>query len=224
MDDQPLTDREHVDPHGSVEPGADTGPDDTDTSVRERSGRLPKVTLAVLGVALVILGLDQLTKTIAVATLDPARPVEIIGDFVTLRLIRNSGAAFSLATGYTWVLSIIALVVVLVIIRYSSRLRSWWWVAGLALVLGGAIGNLMDRIFRAPQPLQGHVVDFVSVGWWPVFNVADSAVVCGAILLVVLSALGFDYDGTRTGWAARRDRRDERDTAGPEGTEGGAHA
>ncbi|OCH79329.1 MULTISPECIES: signal peptidase II [unclassified Gordonia (in: high G+C Gram-positive bacteria)] len=217
MDDQPLTDREHVDPHDRVEPGADRRPGDTDAAARP-GRRVPKATIVVLGVALVVLGLDQLTKSIAVAAIDPMRPVEIIGDFVTLRLVRNSGAAFSMATGYTWVLSIIALVVVLVIIRYSSRLRSWWWVAGLALVLGGAIGNLTDRIFRAPQPLQGHVVDFVSVGWWPVFNVADSAVVCGAILLVVLSALGFDYDGTRTGWAARREQRD------PAGTEGGAHA
>nr|WP_238423619.1 signal peptidase II [Gordonia sp. 'Campus'] len=176
------------------------------------------MTVAVLGIAVVILGLDQLTKSIAVATLDPRDPVEIIGDVVTLRLVRNSGAAFSLATGYTWVLSIIALVVVVVIIRYSSRLRSRWWALGLALVLGGAIGNLIDRIFRSPQVLQGHVVDFVSVGWWPVFNVADSAVVCGAVLLVVLSALGFDYDGTRTGWAARRDRHDAART------KGGAHA
>ncbi|MEO9327618.1 signal peptidase II [Gordonia sp. B21] len=178
----------------------------------ENGRRFAKVTLAVLGVALVVMGLDLLTKTIAVATLDPQRPVEIIGDVVTLRLVRNSGAAFSLASGYTWVLSVIALVVVVVIIRYSSRLKSWWWAVGLALVLGGAVGNLIDRIFRAPKPFQGHVVDFISVGWWPVFNVADSAVVCGAILLVVLSALGFDYDGTRSGWAARHDH----DAAGGE--------
>lgn len=204
VDDQPLTDSGNADPHGADSPDAD--PDQVRSDGSTPGRRFSKVTAAVLGVALVVIGLDLLTKTIAVATLDPQRPVEIIGDVVTLRLVRNSGAAFSLASGYTWVLTIIALVVVAVIIRYSSRLKSWGWAIGLALVLGGAIGNLIDRIFRAPAPLQGHVVDFVSVGWFPVFNVADSAVVCGAILLVALSALGFDYDGSRTGWAARRDR------------------
>ncbi|WP_374238007.1 signal peptidase II [Gordonia sp. 'Campus'] len=240
MDDQPrkdpeqtdreLTDPDQTDPRDAGSPTAETaqpgapgpeepGPDvEQDSADGARGRRFSRVTVAVLGIAVVILGLDQLTKSIAVATLDPRDPVEIIGDVVTLRLVRNSGAAFSLATGYTWVLSIIALVVVVVIIRYSSRLRSRWWALGLALVLGGAIGNLIDRIFRSPQVLQGHVVDFVSVGWWPVFNVADSAVVCGAVLLVVLSALGFDYDGTRTGWAARRDRHDAART------KGGAHA
>ncbi len=204
VDDQPLTDSGNADPRGARSPDADRDQVRSDDATPGR--RFSKVTAALLGVALVVIGLDLLTKTIAVATLDPQRPIEIIGDVVTLRLVRNSGAAFSLASGYTWVLTVIALIVVAVIIRYSSRLRSWGWAIGLALVLGGAIGNLIDRIFRAPEPLQGHVVDFVSVGWWPVFNVADSAVVCGAILLVALSALGFDYDGSRTGWAARRDR------------------
>lgn len=93
---------------------------------------------------------------------------------------------------------------VLGIVRYSSKLVSIGWVIGLGLVLGGAIGNLTDRLFRAPGPLRGHVVDFIQVGsWWPTFNVADSAVVCGAVLLVVLTLLGYDYDGSRSGWAAR---------------------
>ncbi len=157
----------------------------------------------LLGVAVCVIALDVATKALAVAHLDPMKPVEIFGDVVTLRLVRNSGAAFSMASGYTWVLTVVALVVVVGIVRYSSRLRSAWWILGLGLVLGGAMGNLADRIFRSPGPLRGHVVDFVSVGWWPVFNVADSAVVCGAVLLVVLSLLGFEYDGSRSGWAAR---------------------
>ena len=186
-----------------------SGADDPDRAGEppESGARLPSRGVIVGGlfaVAVTVLLLDLLTKTLAVAKLDPMTPVEIVGDFVTLRLIRNSGAAFSMASGYTWVLTVIALAVVAGIIRYSSRLRSWWWVVGLGLVLGGATGNLVDRIFRAPGPLRGHVVDFISVGWWPVFNVADSAVVCGAILLVALSVLGFEYDGTRTGFAARR--------------------
>ena len=114
-----------------------------------------------------------------------------------------------MATGYTWVLTLVALVVVIGILRYASRLVSTWWIVGIALVLGGAIGNLIDRMLRSPGPLRGHVVDFVSVGWWPVFNVADSAVVCGAILLVGLSVLGYEYDGSRTGFAARRESGDD---------------
>ena len=169
-----------------------------------RSGPRVLVIWGVIAVCVIVA--DLITKSLAVAYLDPYRPTRIIGDVVTLHLVRNSGAAFSMASGYTWVLTIVALAVVAVIVRYSSKLRSVWWMVGLGLVLGGALGNLIDRLFRAPGPLRGHVVDFVSVGWWPVFNVADSAVVCGAVLLVGLSLLGFEYDGSRSGWAARRAR------------------
>ncbi|GAB39114.1 lipoprotein signal peptidase [Gordonia sputi NBRC 100414] len=171
------------------------------------------VLVLLAGIALAVIALDVITKSLVVALLDPERPVHIIGDAVTLRLVRNSGAAFSMASGYTWVLTLIALAVVVVIFRFSRKLRSGWWVLGLGLVLGGAIGNLIDRIFRDPAPLRGHVVDFISVGWWPVFNVADSAVVCGAVLLVVLSLLGYDYDGSRSGFAARRAAKVEAENA-----------
>jgi signal peptidase II len=115
--------------------------------------------------------------------------------------VRNPGAAFSLATGYTWVLTIVAIAVVVVIARVARRLRSPGWAIALGLVLGGALGNLGDRLFRAPGPLQGHVVDMVSVfapdgRAWPVFNVADSAIVCGGILLVLLALTGRELDGT----------------------------
>ena len=76
----------------------------------------------------------------------------------------------------------------------GRRLVSPWWAVGLGMILGGALGNLMDRFFRSPGPLRGHVVDFLSIGWWPVFNVADPAVVGGAILLVGLSLFGYDFD------------------------------
>lgn len=170
-------------------------------------GRSVARTVTLLAaIAVTVYLLDLLTKVLVVAFLTPYEPMEIIGDFVTFTLIRNSGAAFSMATGYTWVLTFVALAVVLGIIRYSSKLVSTGWVIGLGMVLGGALGNLTDRMFRSPGPLRGHVVDFIKVGdWWPTFNVADSAVVCGAILLVVLTLLGYDYDGTRTGWAARND-------------------
>jgi signal peptidase II len=155
--------------------------------------RLP----ALLGVAAVLLGLDLLTKILVVAHIEPGHPVHIIGDTVTLTLVRNPGAAFSMATGMTWLLTCVALAVAIGVIRIGRTLRSIWWAIGLGGVLGGAMGNLIDRFFRAPGPLQGHVVDFVSVGWWPVFNVADSSIVCGAILLVVLTFFGFEPDGTR---------------------------
>ncbi|MBJ7291643.1 MAG: signal peptidase II [Williamsia sp.] len=171
--------------------GVGAGPD---PQAPARSARM----IALLpAVAALILLLDLITKIVVVAVIDPRRPISIIGDTVTLRLVRNSGAAFSMATGYTWVLTVVALAVVIGIIRYSSRLRSPLWALGLGLILGGALGNLVDRLFRAPGPLRGHVVDFVSVGWWPVFNVADSAVVCGAVLLVALTLFGVELDGTR---------------------------
>ncbi|OKH81898.1 peptidase A8 [Mycobacterium sp. ST-F2] len=154
----------------------------------------PRRLRLLLMVAALVLGLDVVTKVLAVKLLVPGQPVEIIGDTITWTLVRNSGAAFSMATGYTWVLTLIATGVVLGIIWMGRRLVSLWWALGLGMILGGAVGNLMDRFFRSPGPLRGHVVDFLSVGWWPVFNVADSAVVCGAVLLVGLSMFGFDFD------------------------------
>lgn len=148
----------------------------------------------LLSVAAVILVLDIVTKVLAVHLLTPGQPVSIIGDTVTWTLVRNPGAAFSMATGYTWVLTLVAMAVVVGIIWMGRRLVSPWWAIGLGMILGGAMGNLVDRIFRAPGPLRGYVVDFFSVGWWPVFNVADPSVVGGAIFLVVLSLFGFDFD------------------------------
>lgn len=169
--------------------GADTGADGGATSPRRRLRLL-------LGVAAVVLVVDIVTKILAVELLTPDQPVSIIGDTVTWRLVRNSGAAFSMATGYTWVLTLVAIGVVIGIIWMGRRLVSPWWALGLGMILGGAMGNLVDRFFRSPGPLRGHVVDFVSVGWWPVFNVADPSVVGGAILLVALSLFGFDFDTT----------------------------
>ena len=148
----------------------------------------------LLAVAAVVLVLDIVTKVLAVKLLIPGQPVPIIGDTVTWTLVRNSGAAFSMATGYTWMLTLIATGVVVGIFWMGRRLVSPWWAIGLGMILGGATGNLVDRFFRSPGPLQGHVVDFLSIGWWPVFNVADPSVVGGAILLVTLSAMGYDFD------------------------------
>lgn len=154
----------------------------------------PRRLRLLLSVAAVVLAVDIVTKVLAVRLLTPGQPVSIIGDTVTWTLVRNSGAAFSMATGYTWLLTLIATGVVVGIVWMGRRLVSPWWAIGLGMILGGAMGNLVDRFFRSPGPLQGHVVDFLSIGWWPVFNVADPAVVGGAILLVALSLLGFDFD------------------------------
>ncbi|MDT5328048.1 MAG: signal peptidase [Mycobacterium sp.] len=148
----------------------------------------------LLSVAAVVLALDVVTKVLAVKLLTPGQSVPIIGDTVTWTLVRNSGAAFSMATGYTWVLTLVATGVVIGIAWMGRRLVSPWWALGLGMILGGALGNLVDRFFRSPGPLRGHVVDFLSIGWWPVFNVADPAVVGGAILLVGLSLFGYDFD------------------------------
>jgi signal peptidase II len=151
-----------------------------------------------------VLAGDIITKTVAVAQLQDRDPLELFGGLVYLQLVRNPGAAFSLATGYTWVLTIVAIAVVVVIVRVARRLRSTGWAIALGLVLGGALGNLTDRLFRAPAPLHGHVVDIVSLlapdgRVWPVFNLADSSIVSGGVLLVLLALLGKELDGTQTG-------------------------
>lgn len=161
------------------------------------TGRPPRRMRILVVIAAVVLVLDLATKIAVVHFIEPGDPIRIIGDVVTLKLVRNPGAAFSMATGMTWLLTLVAIAVVVGVVKIGRTLRSGWWALGLGLVLGGALGNLIDRIFRAPGPLQGHVVDFVSVGWWPVFNVADSSIVCGAILLVLLTLFGLNPDGTR---------------------------
>ncbi|MCB0933691.1 MAG: signal peptidase II [Mycobacterium sp.] len=167
--------------------------EETDLGNKPAVGPRRRVRLLV-SVAAIVLALDIVTKVLAVKWLTPGQPVSIIGDTVTWTLVRNSGAAFSMATGYTWVLTLVATAVVAGIVWMGRRLVSPWWAIGLGMILGGALGNLVDRFFRSPGPLRGHVVDFLSIGWWPVFNVADPAVVGGAILLVGLSLLGYDFD------------------------------
>jgi signal peptidase II len=154
-----------------------------------------KIRLLAL-IAVVVLSADLVTKIIGVAGLEGREPIRILGGLVYLQLVRNPGAAFSLATGYTWVLTLIAVVVVLVIIRVARRLRSTGWAVALGLILGGAVGNLTDRIFRSPGVFEGAVVDFIAPKHFAVFNLADSAIVCGGILIVLLSFKGLDPDGT----------------------------
>lgn len=152
--------------------------------------------------ALAVLALDVLSKQLVVAHLKDGEPVKVIPHVLYLTLTRNSGAAFSMGSGVTWVFPTIALVVVGVIVYLARTLRSTAWAVALGLVLGGAVGNLLDRLFRAPGPFRGHVVDFLSAfsptgSGFAIFNLADSALVCGVILAVLLELTGRHRNGTR---------------------------
>jgi signal peptidase II len=170
-------------------------------------GRPPRTRL-LLGLAAGVLVADLLTKLVVVATIAPGADIRVLGGLLYLTQLRNVGAAFSLAEGATVLFSLIAVCVAVVIVRTARRLRSAGWATALGLVLGGALGNLVDRVFRDPGFLRGGVVDFLSVfapdgQVWPVFNIADSAIVCGGILGAVLALRGVEFDGTRSGTGTR---------------------
>lgn len=154
-----------------------------------------------LGVLLVIAGVvaaaDQVTKAMALAALEGGRVVPVIDGFLQLRLVRNPGAAFGIGSSLTVVLALIVVAVIVVILTMSRRLTSVPWAIALGGMLGGAVGNLVDRLFREPGPLRGHVIDFLELPNWPVFNVADASVVGGALLIALLSLRGITYDGRR---------------------------
>jgi signal peptidase II len=179
-----------------------------------RAGRLARRRpIGIFGAAAgFVLLVDIVTKQLAVGGLAGREPVRLLGGAVYLDLIRNSGAAFSLGTGYTFVFPLITAIVVAWIGWTVRRLRSVPWAVALGLVLGGALGNLTDRVFRAPGPMVGHVIDFVSLfgpegRYYPVFNAADSALCVGVVLAVLLELTGRRVDGTRT---RGRDRVRER--------------
>ncbi|WP_425555637.1 signal peptidase II [Kitasatospora kazusensis] len=153
-----------------------------------------------IGVLLVIAALAYLidlgSKLLVVARLEGHQPIGVAGDIVTLQVIRNAGAAFGMGQAMTVVFTMIAAAVIIVIWRIARKLYSLPWAIALGLLLGGAFGNLTDRLFRAPGVFRGHVVDFISVQHFAVFNLADSAIVCGGILVVLLSFRGSNPDGS----------------------------
>jgi signal peptidase II len=150
-----------------------------------------------LGVAITAYVLDQVTKWWAQHTLTVGVPRSLVGDLVRLDLTHNAGAAFSVGTGYTIFLTGIALVVVIACLRFARRLGSRGWAVALGLLLGGALGNITDRMVRSPGPLRGHVVDFVQLPHWPVFNLADASICIAAVIVMVLSVRGIRFDGSR---------------------------
>jgi signal peptidase II len=153
----------------------------------------------VIGAALTVLVLDVVTKLIVVHVLPGHAPIRLLGGFLTLLLLRNSGAAFSIGTSMTIVFTVIAAAVIVYILRAARKLRSLPWAITLGLLLGGATGNLADRIFRSPGLFRGDVVDWIELPHWPVFNLADSAIVCGGVLAVLLALRGIRLDGSREG-------------------------
>ncbi|MEV5883251.1 signal peptidase II [Streptomyces sp. NPDC052020] len=153
--------------------------------------------IAVLfAVAAFAYALDLISKMIVVAKLEHHEPIEIVGDWLRFEAIRNAGAAFGFGEAFTVIFTVIAAVVIVVIARLARKLYSLPWAIALGLLLGGALGNLTDRIFRSPGVFEGAVVDFIAPKHFAVFNLADSAIVCGGILIVLLSFRGLDPDGT----------------------------
>ena len=153
----------------------------------------------LLVVAALVLVADIVSKLVVVATLADGQVVRLLGHYLELTNTRNSGAAFSVGTGATVLFSAVAVAVVVVILRTAKRLRSVGWAICLGLLLGGALGNLVDRMLRAPGPFRGEVVDWIQVPHWPVFNLADSAIVVGGFVAVLLSTRGVSLDGSTDG-------------------------
>ncbi|UOR02942.1 signal peptidase II [Leucobacter allii] len=166
------------------------------------SSRRRAVPLLLLGVAIAVFAADQLVKNWVVATLPEGESVPVLGEFLQWHFVRNPGAAFSFASGATWIFTILAAVVVVVILWQIRRLRSLPWAIFLGLLLGGVLGNLTDRLTRAPGFPEGHVIDFILTPWmWlgfppAIYNIADMGIVVGMALFIVITLLGLPIDGS----------------------------
>jgi signal peptidase II len=172
--------------------GASLSPSDPD---RRRASRRALAIFVV--VAVVAYGADLLTKTLALRNLDPQDPVPVIGDLLELRLVRNPGAAFSMGTSFTAVLTVVAVVAAVVVLVLARRLGSRLWAFGLGCLLGGVLGNLTDRVFREPSFMHGHVIDFLALPNWPVFNVADICINVAAGVIILQALRGITLGGGR---------------------------
>jgi signal peptidase II len=177
----------------ATSPASDSAQADVPAAVP--AGRVRRVGV-LLAVAAAVYALDIASKAIVVATMHYGVPIKLLGPALQLYYTRNSGAAFSIGETYTIIFTAIALSVIAVILRLSRKLFSLPWAIALGLLLGGALGNLTDRIFRAPGILRGWVVDFIQLPHWPIFNLADSAICVGGALMVLLAFRGLHPDGT----------------------------
>lgn len=161
------------------------------------------VPLFLFVIAAAVYAADQLSKNWVVTTLPEGDTVPVLGDFLQWHFVRNPGAAFSLASGQTWIFTILAAVVVCVILWQIRRIRSFAWALFLGLLLGGVLGNLTDRLVRDPGFPEGHVIDFILTPWmwfWTnpaIYNIADIGIVGGMGIFVILTLLGIGVDGSR---------------------------
>src|SRR5690625_2925375 len=178
-------------PPASQEPEDLDGGAPQETRAIRPSSRRPLVWFALIAAVTVLI--DQVTKFLAEDMLTAGNRIDLLGDLLGLRLVYNPGAAFSFGTGATWVLSLLATAVAVVIIRIAPRVTSRAWISALSLLLGGAVGNLVDRFFKAPGFPEGHVVDFIDYGIF-VGNVADIAIVLAAVFMVYLGVRGQEID------------------------------
>jgi len=181
--------------------GASLNSGDTTASTPgpDRRPRVRSGALAVFGaIALVGYAADLLTKMLAVEHLTDRPPVQVVGDVLTLFLARNPGAAFSTGTSYTLVLTFVATAAALAVLWVARRLRSTGWAIGLGFLMAGVLGNLTDRIFRAPGVFRGHVVDFLQLPNWPIFNVADVCINIAAGVIILQAVRGISVNGTRS--------------------------
>lgn len=176
-------------------PGDDAAEGAAAASGRPAGNR--RLVILTFGIAAFVVVADQVTKLLAIRFLEGQDPIELLGGLVTLTFLRNPGAAFSIGTGYTFIFTAIAITVAVVIVRSSRKLGSVGWAIAFGGLLGGAIGNLIDRLFREPGFFQGHVVDWITFPNFAVFNLADSAIVCSAVLMVLLALRGIEIDGSR---------------------------
>jgi signal peptidase II len=186
----------------------------TEAVAAPRTGARGRAVAILAVTAVVALVLDQVIKELSTNRLTEGEPVRILGGLIYLSLLRNSGAAFSLGSDYTWVFPLVTLGVITWIGFLTRRLRSLPWALALGLVLGGALGNLGDRLFRAPGVFHGHVVDMISLfapygEKFAVFNIADSCLSVGVVLAVLLELTGRQRDGTRVRKDAQQPRTKE---------------
>jgi signal peptidase II len=168
----------------------------TDDLAHLRARRIRALTI-MFTVAAVVVAADAISKALVLARLPEHQPVPLLHGLITLDLTFNAGAAFGVGTSYTAAIALIVCGVIVYIVRTTRRLRSLAWTIGLGLLLGGAVGNLGDRLFRAPGPLRGQVVDWINLPHFPwTFNLADASITCAAVIIAILAIRGIRIDGT----------------------------
>ena len=159
-------------------------------------GVMPRRLGIIAAIALVLLASDFITKQVALTHFSDSDPTQVLGGLLNFTLVFNSGGAFSFGQGETWFFTTVKMAFLITALVLSPRVRTPVWAVSFGLFIAGAAGNLIDRLFRGPSPWQGHVVDWIQLPHWPVFNLADCSVVCGSALVMWASFRGIRLDGT----------------------------